>query len=228
MKEAFKFAFLQTIPIFAGYLFLGISYGVLATSSGLPAYFPILMSIIIYAGAMEFLTLRLLLASFSPVTTFFLTLMVNARHIFYGLAFLDKYKGINWRKMFLIFGLADESFALQTSVDIPEHLDKTWVYFHITWLHQVYWILGAALGALAGQFIPVDLTGIEFVLNSLIIVNVLEQLLRHRKVQPVSIGLISGMVALVLFGQQFFLIPAMLTMIVIFAILFKRQGGDNK
>ncbi|MCW6659974.1 AzlC family ABC transporter permease [Aerococcaceae bacterium NML191292] len=224
MKEAFKVAFPRTIPIFAAYLFLGISYGLFAINEGVPAYYPVLMSIVIYAGSMEFVTIRLLLSIFSPLTAFLLTLMVNARHLFYGLAMLTPFKSLGWEKYWVIFGLGDESFAIHTSLDIPAHIERRWVYFHVTWLNQCYWFIGTLTGVLLGKYIPFDTTGIEFVLSALFLVNLLEQLLRQRQYFAIAVGILSGISSLLFFGAKQFMLPAMLGMLIIFSIDYWRKG----
>ena len=119
-KKAFKAAFPYTLPICVGFLFLGMSYGFMMRSKGFSFVYPLCMSFFIYAGSMEFVTANLLLSAFNPVYAFFLTLMVNARHLFYGISMLEKYKNTGWKKFYLIFGMCDESFTVNCTVDPPE------------------------------------------------------------------------------------------------------------
>ncbi|TKI88318.1 branched-chain amino acid transporter AzlC, partial [Bacillus cereus] len=148
IRIAFRAAFPYTIPIFAGFVFLGIAYGIYMNSLGFSAIYPILMSLIIFAGSMEFIAANLLLVAFNPIHALFLTLMVNARHLFYGISMLDKYKGTGKKKFYLIFGLCDESFSINSTVDIPKGVDKGWFMFFVTLLNHLYWGIGAAIGGI--------------------------------------------------------------------------------
>lgn len=148
MKEALKYSFPKTVPIMAGYLFLGASFGVLAVSQGLSLMVTILMSLLIYAGSMQFATINVLQASFHPIGALLLTLMVNARHIFYGITLLKPYSQMDWKKYYTIFGLTDETFSLVVSLDVPKSMDKNWVYFFVTGLNQLYWVAGTMLSTL--------------------------------------------------------------------------------
>ena len=130
-KKAFKAAFPYTLPICVGFLFLGMSYGFMMRSKGFSFVYPLCMSFFIYAGSMEFVTANLLLSAFNPVYAFFLTLMVNARHLFYGISMLEKYKNTGWKKFYLIFGMCDESFTVNCTVDPPEDVDRGWFMFFV-------------------------------------------------------------------------------------------------
>ena len=152
-KKAFKAAFPYTLPICVGFLFLGMSYGFMMRSKGFSFVYPLCMSFFIYAGSMEFVTANLLLSAFNPVYAFFLTLMVNARHLFYGISMLEKYKNTGWKKFYLIFGMCDESFTVNCTVDPPEDVDRGWFMFFVNALNQFYWVTGATVGALLGYVI---------------------------------------------------------------------------
>ena len=142
-KQSLKAAFPYTIPILTGFLFLGISYGIYMRALGFSAAYPIFMSMLIFAGSMEFVTASMLLSGFNPLGAALLTLMVNARHIFYGITMVSKYKNVGKKKWYLIFGMCDESFSINCSVDVPKGVDKGWFYFWVTILNQSYWVLGA-------------------------------------------------------------------------------------
>ena len=151
---AFKAAFPRTIPIMTGFLFLGGAYGIYARTEGFSAVLPIIMAAAIFAGSMEFVTVDLLTGvmagAFDPLNALLLAIMVNARHIFYGLAMLDKYRAVEPKKrIYLIYGMCDESFSINCTADVPEGVDKGWFYFFVTLLNQAYWVSGAALGLLA-------------------------------------------------------------------------------
>lgn len=150
-RRALKAAFPYTLPILAGFAFLGLAYGILMHSKGFSFLWPMLMSMTIFAGSMEFVAADLLCSAFHPLYAFFLTLMVNARHLFYGISMLDKFKGTGLKKWYLIFGMCDESFSINQSVEPPEGVDRGWFMFFVTLLNQGYWVLGATLGGLLGN-----------------------------------------------------------------------------
>lgn len=174
-KKAFKAALPHTLPICVGFLFLGMSYGFLMKSKAFSFLYPMLMSLFIFAGSMEFVTIELLLSSFNPLYAFLLALMVNARHLFYGISMLDIYKNVGAKKAYLIFGLCDETFSVNCAVTPPPDVDKGWFMFFVTLLNHIYWVVGATLGALLGYVICFDTTGIEFVMTALFTVMFLNQ-----------------------------------------------------
>ena len=151
--KAFKAAFPHTIPIFAGFWFLGMTYGIYMNVSGFPFWYPMLMSLTIFAGSVEFVAVNLLLGAFNPFQVLAMTLMINARHLFYGLSMLDKYRGNGWKDFYLIFGMCDESFSINYTARIPEGIDRGWFMFFVTLLNHFYWFFGAALGGIFGSLI---------------------------------------------------------------------------
>ena len=152
-RKAFKAALPYSLPICVGFLFIAVSYGFLMRSKGFPILYPVVMSSLIFAGSMEFVTVDLLLSAFHPWHALLLTLMVNARHLFYGIAMLDKYKGTGWKKPYLIFGMCDETFSINCTVTPPADVDKGWFMLFVTLLNHMYWVAGATLGAVLGSFI---------------------------------------------------------------------------
>lgn len=182
-KKAFKAAFPYTLPICVGFLFLGMSYGFMMRSKGFSFVYPLCMSFFIYAGSMEFVTANLLLSAFNPVYAFFLTLMVNARHLFYGISMLEKYKNTGWKKFYLIFGMCDESFTVNCTVDPPEDVDRGWFMFFVNALNQFYWVTGATAGALLGYVIHFNTKGIDFVMTALFVVMIYQSVGRGRESQ---------------------------------------------
>lgn len=226
MKKAFIAAFPYTLPIFAGFLFLGIAYGIYMRSAGFSSLYPILMSITIFAGSMEFIAVNLLLSSFDPLAAFILTLMVNARHLFYGISMLDRYKGTGIKKLYLIFGMCDESFSINCTTKIPADIDKGWFMFFVTLLNHLYWILGATLGGVFGSFITFSTEGLDFVMTSLFVVIFLEQWFKDNNHFSALIGIGLSLCCLILFGGKNFIIPAMISILVCLTIKrnFKKVG----
>ena len=212
-RKAFKAALPYTLPICVGFIVLGMSYGFLMRSKGFPLIYPMLMSLFIFAGSMEFVTVNLLLSDFNPLHVFFLTLMVNARHIFYGISMLDKYKNCGWKKPYLIFGMCDETFTVNCAVTPPEDVDKGWFMFFVTLLNQIYWVSGATLGALLGYIIHFDASGIEFVMTALFVVMFINQWEETKEHTPALMGLGCTLLCLVIFGRSNFIIPAMILIV---------------
>ena len=218
-SKAFRAALPYTIPICIGFLFLGISYGFFMHSKGFSFLYPVLMSLFIFAGAMEFVTVNLLLTAFNPLSAFLLALMVNARHLFYGISMLDKYKNTGLKKPYLIYGMCDESFSINCTVTPPADVDKGWFMLFVTLLNQIYWVAGAALGSLLGSVISFDTTGIEFVMTALFVVMFINQWEETDNHRSALTGVFCSMVCLFLFGAQHFIIPAMALIIACFSLM---------
>lgn len=216
--KAFKAALPYTLPICIGFLFLGMSYGFLMRSKGFSFVYPLFMSMFIFAGSMEFVTVELLLSAFNPFHAFFLALMVNARHLFYGISMLEKYKNTGWKKTYLIYGMCDESFTINCTVTPPPDVDRGWFMLFVTLLNQIYWISGATLGALLGYVIHFDTTGIEFVMTALFIVMFINQWEEAKDHRPALTGLGCSLLCLLIFGSGNFILPAMALIILCFSI----------
>ena len=225
IKAAFFAAFPNTIPILAGFLFLGIAYGIYMNQSGFKFYYPMFMSFIIFAGSVEFATVSWLLGSFDPVNIFFITLMINARHLFYGLSMLEKYNIPGWKKLYLIYGMCDESFSINATVDVPKDIDKGLFMFFVTILNQIYWVAGATIGGIFGSFIPFDTKGLEFVMTALFVVIFLENWLKEKDHNASVIGLFISFICLMIFKGTNFIIPSM---IIILSILTLLRGRLQK
>ncbi len=226
--DAFKAAFPHTIPILAGFSFLGFSFGVLMNVSGFSFWYPLVMSIVVFGGSIEFVAVSMLLSPFAPIQTLIMSLMIQARHLFYGLSMLDKYKNVGIKKYYLIFGMCDETFSINCSVDIPEGIDKGWFMTAVTLLDHLYWINGSLIGGLVGSLIPFDTTGLDFVMTAMFVVIFLEQWMKEKKHYTSLIGLFSSVICLLLFGSDSFMIPTMLFILFLLTALRKpieKRGG---
>lgn len=228
-KAALKAAFPHTIPVLAGFLFLGAAYGILMGSKGFAFYWSILMSAVTFAGSMQFVAISLLTAAFDPLSAFLLTLMVNARHLFYGVSMLERYEKTRWKKWYLIFGLCDETFSIVCSVEVPEGVEPGWFYLFVTLLNQSYWVGGTALGALFGSLFNFHTQGIDFVMTALFVVIFINQWRERRNHLPALIGVAVSVICLAAFGPDRFLPPAMGLILLLFALLKKpmeRKEGN--
>ena len=219
---ALRAAFPATIPVLTGYLCIGMAYGLLMANAGYGVFWALLLSLLCYAGSMEFVAVSLLTAGFDPVQALLMALMINARHAFYGLSMLEKYRGTGWARLFLIFSLTDETFSLVSTLEPLDGVTRRDFYFWISLLDYLYWQVGSVLGALIGGLLPFDTTGLDFALTALFIVLFLEQW-RKRENRPAALnGLGCTAVSLAVVGADRLVIPAM---VLILAVLL---GGRNK
>lgn len=220
-KSALKAAFPLTIPVMAGYLVLGFGFGIYLQSNGYHFGWALLMSLTIYAGSMQYVAVSLLTGGASLITAAVMTLMINARHLFYGISMLDKYKNTGRKKGFLIFQLTDETYALVCSAKTPEGVEKSWFYFFISMLNQLYWVTGSVLGAALGAAIPFNTAGIDFAMTALFVVIFIEQWLTSRQHLSALIGLAASLVCLLVFGPGQFVIPSMIAIMAVLALFRK-------
>ncbi len=197
-------------------------------SLGFGFEYPMLMSLFIYAGSMEFMTANLLVGAFDPLSALAMTLMINARHIFFGISMLDKYKGTGWKKFYLIYTLCDESFSLNYTLQAPQGVDKGWFMFFISALNHFYWVSGSTLGGLFGSLLHFDTEGLDFVLTAMFVVIFVEQWRKESSHASSLLGIAVPLACLVIFGADAFLIPAMLALLAALALLrpLLEKGGE--
>lgn len=217
--KAFQTAFPYTLPIMAGFLCLGMAYGVYMRVSGFSVWYPMLMSLTIFAGSAEFVTADMLLGAFHPLQALNVSLMINARHLFYGISMLERLKGTGWKKLYLIFGMCDETFSVNYAVKIPPETDRGWFMFFVTLLNHLYWVTGATMGGLFGSLISFDTDGISFVLTAMFVVIFLEQWRKEKSHISSLLGLLLSAGCLAVFGPERFLLPAMLSILGVLTLL---------
>lgn len=208
-RPALKAAFPHTIPIMTGFLFLGMAYGILMRTQGFHPLFPTVMAMTIFGGSLEYVCVEMLLSAFAPVETLLMALLIQARHLFYGIAMLDKYRGFGWKTPLLIFGMCDESFSINCSVEVPKDIDKGWFYLWVTILNWSYWWMGATLGAQLGAILPFDTEGLDFVMTAMLFVIFLDAWLKEKQHWSSLIGLGCAVGCLLLFGAEGFMLPTM-------------------
>ena len=228
-KRALAAAFPITIPVMVGYLFLGVAFGVLMQKNGYGVFWAILMSAVIYAGSMQFLAINFLTPGVGVLSIIFMTLMVNIRHIFYGLSMLERFRGTGKKKPYLIFSLTDETFSLLCSADPPQGVDRGLFYFFISLLDQVYWVAGSALGGLAGALLSFNTKGIDFAMTALFVVIFVNQWRESKQHLPALCGLGLTALCLLVFGADNFLLPALLLILAALLLCRRRleRGGDG-
>ena len=224
MKNTLKSAFLDTIPVLTGYVCLGFGFGILMKSAGFGILHAFVMSLLIYAGSMQYVAVGLLSGGVSLFTAAITTLLVNARHLFYGISMLDKYKDVGKRKAYLIFALTDETYSLLCTH--PPHIEAGQIhnyYLFVSLLDHLYWVTGSVLGAVAGTLLHFNTEGVDFALTALFVTIFLDQWLSAKKHAPAIIGIIASVACLLIFGSENFLIPTML-IIALALCLYKEEA----
>lgn len=225
-----KYAFKQSLPIMAGYIVLGIGFGILLKSKGYGVIWAFFMSLFIFAGSMQYVGVNLLAGGASIITTALMTIMVNARHLFYGVSMLERYKDTKPYKPYLIFGLTDETYSLVCSGEVPAGVDRNKYFFLLTMFNQCYWIIGGVAGNLIGSLITFNTAGIEFSMTSLFLVVFTEQWMITKDHTSAIIGVVTSAACLLIFGSDNFLIPAMIGITIILIVLgeWRKRKGRKK
>ena len=217
--KVWKAAFIKTLPVLSGYMVLGTGFGILLRKAGFGVPWALASSAFIYAGAMQFVMITLLTSGASLMSTALTTLMVNARHLFYGIAMTEKYKDAGPGKPYMIFGLTDETYSLLCTGEAPDGLDFHEFALRVTFLDQCYWVTGSLIGNILGTALPFDTTGIEFSMTALFITVFVDQWLSTKHHGPALIGLGISIACLIIFGSQNFLIPAMIGILGVLTLL---------
>lgn len=224
-RFALRCAFRDTLPVMTGYLFLGFGFGILMQQNGYGLWWSLAMSLFIYAGSMQYVAVDLLASGAALLTAALTTLLVNARHLFYGISMVEAYKDAGKRRPYLMFSLTDETFSLVSSGKSPEGVPPHRYYFLVSLLDHSYWVSGTLLGALAGAVLPLNFEGIDFVLTALFVTIFVEQWLSTKDHRPALIGLGASLLCLLVFGAELFLIPAMAVIAAVLAGMSKTGKG---
>lgn len=209
-RKTLKYSFLASVPVMAGYIVLGTGFGILLADKGYSFWWAILMSLTIYAGSMQYVGVELLGSGATLISTALMTLMVNARHLFYGISMLEKYKNTGFMKPYLVFALTDETYSLVCEARLPEGVDRKWYYFLVSAMNQCYWVFGSFLGAFLGNSLSFNSKGIDFSMTALFVVIFVEQWEKTRNHIPALLGAGMSVLCLLVFGADNFLIPAMI------------------
>lgn len=212
--RAFRAAFPFTIPVLTGYLFIGIAFGVMYQEKGYNFLWAVLMSILVYAGSGQYLAVNFFAPGVSFLDVIFMTFMVNVRHIFYGLSLLERFGNMGKKRLYMIFSLTDETYSLFFITKVPEDVDEDRFLFAIALLDQTYWVIGSAIGAVAGAVIPFNAEGIDFAMTALFLVIFVEQWMAGGNRIPAVIGLISSAVFRIIFGSGSFILPSMICILI--------------
>lgn len=221
IKRAFHAAFPRTLPVFAGYCFLGMTYGIYLNTSSLPVWFPIIMSLIIFSGSAEIIAVGLMLESFNPINALVIAAITGARYLFYGISMLDRFKGCGAKKFYLIYGMVDESFSINYQSVLSPDVDRGWFMFFVTLLDHAYWIFGAVSGGFLGSLIGFSTKGLDFVMTAMFVVIFMNQWMCARRHFSEMTGLLGALLCFILFGAERFIIPAMALIIAMLTVFRK-------
>ena len=230
-KSILKTVFIKTLPVMTGYIALGIGFGILFESKGYGILWSLAMAVFIYAGSMQYVAINLITGGASLITTALTTLMVNARHLFYGISTIDKYKNTGKAKPYLIFALTDETYSLLCADDYPKDVEPKKYQFAVSLFNHVYWITGCAAGSLIGSAVNFNTAGIDFCMTALFVTIFVEQWINTKNHLPAIMGLGASVLCLVIFGKDAFLIPSMVlisALLLIFKKPLERQVAENE
>ena len=225
-KCAVRAVFLDTVPVMTGYVFLGFGFGILLHQAGYGALWAAAMSLFIYAGSMQYMTVSLLTSGAGMLTAALTTVVVNARHLFYGISMVDAYKGAGKKKPYMIFALTDETYSLVSKNQVPQGMSRHAYCFLVSLFDQIYWVAGTLLGSLAGSLLPINYKGIEFVLTALFVTIFVEQWLSTKNHAPAIIGVASTTICLLIFGRDVFLIPSMVVIALLLTVMRKTRKEE--
>ncbi len=217
-----KKAFILTIPVLLGYIFLGIGFGILIVKSGFDIFTAFISSTTIYAGSMQYALAGFLKENISLISIVAMTFFINSRHMFYGLSLLERYNQMGKLKPYMIFSLTDETYALMCSLKGKEDYESNSILFLISFFNQIYWIIGGVLGSLIGTLIQFDSRGIEFVMTALFVTIVIDQYRAYKDHVPFYLGLIVGILSLLIFKAANFILPALIIIVILLVIRMKR------
>jgi len=225
-KSTLREAFIATTPVMAGYIVLGMGFGVLLSAKGFGPLWALAMSGFIYAGSMQYLTIDLLTGGASLITAALTTLLVNARHLFYGVSMVEGYRGMGKKKPYAIFALTDETYSLVCQDEHPDRDSFHRYAFRVSLFNQLWWVTGSMIGSLLGEIIPFDVTGIDFALTALFLTVFIEQWLNTKDHASAMIGVAASVLCLLIFGADSFLIPAMFSILIALTILRRVRKED--
>lgn len=231
-KSTLKYAFRQSLPVMAGYIVLGVGFGITLASKGYGFVWAFIMGLTIYAGSMQYVAIDLLSGGATLISAAIMTLMVNARHLFYGVSMLEKYKNLGTKKPYCIFALTDETYSLVCSTNVPDTVDEKLYYFAVSLMNQCYWLFGCTVGGLIGTYLPFNSAGVEFSMTALFVVVFIDQWRSTKRHESALIGLVCSVVCLIIFGADNFIIPSMLAIALILSLsrkwLDKADDADER
>lgn len=223
VQKNLKYGVVQTLPVLLGYVFIGSAFGIVLEKAGYNFIWAFFISLIVYAGSMQFVLIAMLGGGMGMLSMIILTLTVQSRHVFYGLSFIEKFKAMGKWAWYMIFSLTDETYSLLCGMKIPKELNEKQVILIIAALNQCYWIFGCTLGAFLGEFINVNTVGIDFAMTALFVVIFIEQWFNYKSHLPALVGMVCGGMALIIFGENGFMLPALIVSVSLL-LVFKKNA----
>ena len=223
----FRYAWKQSIPVMAGYIVLGMGFGMLLGTKGYAAFWAMAMSVFIYAGSMQYVAIDLITGGASLISAALMTLMVNARHLFYGISMVERYKDTKPYKPYLIFALTDETYSLVCSGEVPEGVNEKKYFFFVSLLNQFYWVFGSVMGSVLGSVLNINTDGIDFSMTALFLVVFTEQWKSTKDHRSAIAGVAASVICLLVFGPSAFLIPSMISITVILTVMRGRKRTES-
>lgn len=221
--KKFKLIFPRTVPVLAGYISLGIAFGILLSNAGYGVLWALSMSVFVYAGSAQFLLVELLAKNAPILHAAILVLILNFRHFFYGISMIIRYKNKGLLKPYLIFGLTDETFALLSADNIPDGISESEYYITVTIFNHIYWISGSVIGSVAGSFIHFNTTGLDFAMTALFAVLVIDQWKHKKEHSSALIGAFVTTLLLIILGPEYFIIPSLFIIVIILLIANRKE-----
>lgn len=228
MKDTLRYSFIKTLPVMCGYLFTGLAFGLLLQNAGYSFIWAFLISLVVYAGSMQFVLVTLLTGGVSLPTVAIMTLLINSRHAFYGLSFIEKFKKMGKLYPYMVFSLTDETYSLLCSTIPPKRYKENWAYFFMAFLDHCYWIIGSVAGGIIGKLIPFDMTGIDFAMTALFTVIFVEQWIDAKSHIPAVTGVVSGFIFLIILGPSKFILPSLVVTVLILNVLRNTLDEEKK
>ncbi len=225
-NKTIRQAFITSIPVLAGYIFLGIGFGILLRKAGYGVLWAASMSVVIYGGSMQYVGVGLIASGASVINTLITTVMVNGRHLFYSISVMNKYKDAGKYKPYMIFALTDETYSILSDGKVPDGVEPDRYRFYVSLFNHSYWIAGGIIGNIIGNFLPFSSAGVEFSMTALFVASFTEQWLTNKNHFPAVTGLLSTIICLLVFGTEFFLIPALLLMTLVLTV-FRKRGVEK-
>lgn len=227
MKRTMKEALIASIPVMMGYIVLGMAFGMLLESKGYSFIYALAMSVFIYAGSMQFVAINLLTSGATLINVAIMTLLINARHLVYGLSMIKKFEDMGKLKPYMIFSLTDETYSLLVSAKAPEGCLPQYYMFFISFFDQCYWVIGSLIGSIVGSLLTINTTGLDFAMTALFVVIVVDQYLNSTKHLYTYIGFGISIVCLLIFGSDAFIIPSMIGIILSLIYVYEKGGKEN-
>ena len=224
-KEILKNAFIKSIPIMFSYLFVSMAYGIMMEEAGFKWYYSLFISMTVYTGAFQFLLITFLSSGASILTIALMAFLMNSRQVFYSLTFVDEFREMGKKMLYMIHTMTDETYAVNLTLD-SKGKEKEDTMFLIALLSRCYLMIGAVTGGILGQVIPFDLKGIDFCMTALFIIIFIDQWEKADNHLPALAGLAVALICLITIGERNFILSSLLIISGMLLVVRKRRSGE--